>query len=130
MDFGSATFNTSVHWMMQRYAELGVEFDEIWGYELRRLDLEEYWQSVPREAKTRLHVRGVGRRCCDAAWELGAAPAMLQALASAPGGCGAAQGEVTFGWPRAGLAGTHTPRPLALLGTLAVALPPAPPVPE
>lgn len=74
MDFGSSDFNTSVHWLMQRYAALGVEFDEIWGYELREMDLNEYWRSVPADAKPRLHVRvcggmrGLGSCVCKCFW--------------------------------------------------------------
>lgn len=60
MDFGSSDFRTSVHWLMQRYAELGVQFDEIWAYELKQMDLNQYWASVPADAKLRLHVRRAG----------------------------------------------------------------------
>lgn len=56
MDFGSSDFKTSVGWLMPRYAALGVELEEIWGYELREMDLNKYWRSVPGHAKTRLHV--------------------------------------------------------------------------
>lgn len=60
MDFGSSDFRTSVHWLMQRYAELGVQFDEIWAYELKQMDLNQYWASVPADAKLRLHFLNEG----------------------------------------------------------------------
>ncbi|KAL4426403.1 hypothetical protein ABPG77_004697 [Micractinium sp. CCAP 211/92] len=48
MDFGSSDFKTSVGWLMPRYAALGVELEEIWGYELREMDLNKYWRSRVR----------------------------------------------------------------------------------
>ncbi|KAL4430875.1 hypothetical protein ABPG75_006131 [Micractinium tetrahymenae] len=60
MDFGSSHFQTSVQWMLQRYGALGVEFNEIWGYELAKIDLNQYWGVVPPDVKPRLHFLNEG----------------------------------------------------------------------
>jgi hypothetical protein len=55
-DFGSSSYDTSLKWLVDKYAENGVEFDSIWAWELRTLDPSTYWAEVPAKVKPILHV--------------------------------------------------------------------------
>lgn len=36
-DLGTSYYNTSLSWVTDRYRDLGVEFDEIWAWEVSEL---------------------------------------------------------------------------------------------
>ncbi|KAI3432815.1 hypothetical protein D9Q98_010398 [Chlorella vulgaris] len=59
-DFGSSSYDTSLKWLVDKYAENGVEFDSIWAWELRTLDPSAYWAEVPAKIKPILHFYNVG----------------------------------------------------------------------
>jgi hypothetical protein len=62
MDLGSAAFNSSLGWFLERYGALGVEFDEIWAWEVKAQEPQQYWERVPSRVKSRMHVSGAGLR--------------------------------------------------------------------
>jgi hypothetical protein len=37
----------SLKWCIESYGERGIVFDEIWGWEARSYDPEEYWKAYP-----------------------------------------------------------------------------------
>lgn len=55
-DFGTSDYSTSLKWLVDKYADNGVNFDAIWAWELRNLNPREYWAEVPANIKPVLHV--------------------------------------------------------------------------
>jgi hypothetical protein len=42
-------------WLVRRYSQAGLEFDEIWGWELTKHDPTQYWSAIPPRIKSVLH---------------------------------------------------------------------------
>ncbi|KAL4854373.1 hypothetical protein ACK3TF_004889 [Chlorella vulgaris] len=59
-DFGTSDYSTSLKWLVDKYADNGVNFDAIWAWELRNLNPREYWAEVPANIKPILHLYNVG----------------------------------------------------------------------
>lgn len=43
-DMGTAMYPTSLGWFVPHFAEKGILFDEIWAWEKKKFDPEEYWK--------------------------------------------------------------------------------------
>lgn len=52
-DLGTAGYETSLGWLTETYGALGVDFDEIWAWELQLQPA--YWENVPPNIVKRLH---------------------------------------------------------------------------
>jgi hypothetical protein len=87
MDLGSAAFNSSLGWFLERYGALGVEFDEIWAWEVKAQEPQQYWKHVPSRVKSRMHVSGRARSTCSAGPHV-AAP-LARSLCRPSPGCNA-----------------------------------------
>jgi hypothetical protein len=44
----------SMQWLINRYTDRGIKFDEIWGWELERYDPDDFWNNVPMVRPGRL----------------------------------------------------------------------------
>lgn len=54
---GTSWFGSSLGWFLETYRRLGVEFDEIWAWELVPLvPPVNYWDGVPKDIAHKLHV--------------------------------------------------------------------------
>lgn len=60
LDMGTSHFSTSLALLLNQYKALGIEFDEIWAWEVNKIEPESYWAEVPPTIKPRLHVSGTG----------------------------------------------------------------------
>ena len=55
-DLGSGRdFDSSLRWFVDSYKNRGIEFDEIWAWEVQDTGPHEYWQTVPDEVVGKLH---------------------------------------------------------------------------
>lgn len=55
LDLGTADFESSLGWFLQNYGAWGVQFDEIWAWEVETMPAREYWAHVPSETLPHLH---------------------------------------------------------------------------
>ena len=54
-DAGTKDFNSSLAWLINRYKQVGLEFDEIFAWEAKPADAAQYWKSVSPDIGHRLH---------------------------------------------------------------------------
>ncbi|GAB4815494.1 hypothetical protein N2152v2_002540 [Parachlorella kessleri] len=55
LDLGTADFESSLGWFTEQYASWGVQFDEIWAWEVENQPPQEYWSHVPAGILPHLH---------------------------------------------------------------------------
>lgn len=55
-DLGSGnSFSSSLQWFVERYQDHAVSWDEIWAWDIKEIEPQEYWQGVPDEVYGKLH---------------------------------------------------------------------------
>lgn len=59
-DFGTSYFSTSLKWLLDTYGKAGIQFDEMWAWEVKLFEPERYWSGVPAHVKPSLHFYDVG----------------------------------------------------------------------
>ncbi|KAL4514649.1 hypothetical protein Ndes2437B_g01026 [Nannochloris sp. 'desiccata'] len=59
IDLGINGPNRSLLWFQERYNKMGIEFDEVWGWEKRELDPQSFWRYVPSSIYSKLHFMNV-----------------------------------------------------------------------
>lgn len=55
-DLGTGkSFQSSLLWLVDKYEERGITFDEIWAWEAEETSSHDYWKSVPDQYVAKLH---------------------------------------------------------------------------
>lgn len=58
-DLGINGPNRSLAWFDRVYRENGIEFDEIWGWDVRQFQPHDFWRHVPETIYSKLHLMNV-----------------------------------------------------------------------
>lgn len=58
-DLGINGPNRSLEWLYDEYRKFGIELDEIWGWEKRTLEPNEFWTDVPETVYPKLHFMNI-----------------------------------------------------------------------
>ena len=59
LDAGTSTFDSSLWWFTCAYAQMGISFNDVYGWEKTLLHPEEYWKRVPEKWKAHWHFYNV-----------------------------------------------------------------------
>ena len=59
LDAGTSTFDSSLWWFTCAYAQMGISFNDVYGWEKTLLHPEEYWSKVPEKWKGHWHFYNV-----------------------------------------------------------------------
>lgn len=58
-DVGTSYFTSSLQWLLCSYRAQAIEFDQVYAWEMQRLDPVFYWSQVPDDLKLSLHLLNV-----------------------------------------------------------------------